>query len=256
MGESNTNLKLRVIPVILVHNMQIVKSRGFSDYRVVGNLEQTIEVFNRRKVDEIIVLDIGASKGNLGVNLNILKLISRNTLMPLSYGGGITSLKDIERCLSSGCDKVIINCQAFSNRKLIKDAVDAFGSQAIVASVDYKLVDKEYKIYNHVEHDVHQSNFVDYINNILSAGVGELVLSSVDADGKLSGYDIGILDCLPEMNIPILINGGCGAPIHMKNAFKNKISGCCAGSIFYFTEYGYRDIKEYLTSNNVRVRIG
>ena len=151
MDESNTNLKLRVIPVILVHNMQVVKSKRFSDYRVVGNLEQTIEVFNRRKVDEIIVLDIGASKDNLGVNLNILKLISRNTLMPLSYGGGIASLKDIEKCLSSGCDKVVINSQALSNIQFIKDAVDMFGSQAIVAAVDYQLVDKKYKIYKHIE---------------------------------------------------------------------------------------------------------
>tara|TARA_B100000795_G_scaffold269956_1_gene261354 strand:+ start:1490 stop:2257 length:768 start_codon:yes stop_codon:yes gene_type:complete len=254
MDESNTNLKLRVIPVILVHNMQVVKSRGFSDYRVVGNLEQTIEVFNRRKVDEIIVFDIGASKDNLGVNLNILKLISRNTLMPLSYGGGIASLKDIEKCLSSGCDKVVINSQALRNIKLIKDAVDVFGSQAIVASVDFKLVGKEYKIYNHAEHDICQTNFLDHIDNVFSAGVGELVLSSVDADGELTGYDLDILSFLPETNVPLLINGGCGKPEHMKNAFRNKISGCCAGSIFYYSEYGYRDIKEYLISNSIRVR--
>jgi imidazole glycerol-phosphate synthase subunit HisF len=251
MGK-NTNLKKRVIPVILVHNMQVVKSRGFSDYRVVGNLEQTIEVFNRRKVDEIIILDIGASKENTGVNLNILKLISRNTMMPLAYGGGVSSLDDIEKCLKSGCDKVVINNNALSDIGFLKRSMLNFGAQAIVSSIDYKKVEGEYKIYNHSNGSLGGIKFVDYLTEVVSAGVGEVILTSVDNDGRLSGYDLDILDDIFKINTPILLNGGCGLPSHIKDAFNSHISGACAGSIFYFTEYSYSDIKRYLSDLNVR----
>jgi len=250
----NTNLKQRVIPVILVHNMQVVKSRGFADYRVVGNIEQTIEVFNRRKVDEIIIFDIGASKDSSGVNLNILQLISRNTLMPLSYGGGISSLQDIERCLSSGCDKVVINYQAINNIKLLKDAVNKFGAQAIVVAIDYKLVNEKYRVYNHVTGDTLKVELFDFIDKVLSFGIGELVLTSVDADGTLSGYSVDIIDYIADTHTPVLMNGGCGCPEHMASVLKKDISGCCAGSIFYYTKYGYKDIKEYLYENNCNIR--
>ncbi len=234
--------------------MQVVKSRGFADYRVVGNIEQTIEVFNRRKVDEIIIFDIGASKDNSGVNLNILKMISRNTLMPLSYGGGISSLKDIERCLASGCDKVVINYQAINNIELLKDAVNKFGAQAIVVAIDYKLLNEKYRVYNHVTGSVLKVELFDFIDKVLSFGIGELVLTSVDADGTLSGYSVDIIDHIADTHTPVLMNGGCGSPEHMASILKKDISGCCAGSIFYYTEYGYKDIKEYLYENNCNIR--
>ena len=109
MTNLSTNLKKRVIPIILFSNYQVVKSREFKDYRVLGNLEQTINVFNHRNVDEIIIVDIEASKIKSKINLEVLKILSKNSLMPLSYGGGIQTIEDIQKCLELGCDKVVIN---------------------------------------------------------------------------------------------------------------------------------------------------
>ena len=140
-----TNLKARVIPTILFKNYQIVKSRSFDNYRTVGNLEQTVDVFRRRKVDELVIQDIGASQTGEGLNLRVLEIMSRHCLMPVAYGGGITKLQDIERCLLVGCDKVIINSEALRRPEFIAEASRCFGKQCIVVSVDYDyLEDKDY----------------------------------------------------------------------------------------------------------------
>jgi len=113
MNKSKTFLKKRIIPVILYSNYEIVKSLKFKDYRLFGNLEQTISVFNSRNVDEIIILDIDASKKKISINTEVLKILSQESIMPLTYGGGIKSSKDIEVCLKNGCDKVSINTKFF-----------------------------------------------------------------------------------------------------------------------------------------------
>ena len=137
MEKKYTNLKKRIIPIILVKDYQVVKSRQFRDFRTFGNLEQTINVFNNRNVDEIIILDIDASKKQTKINLEILSILSKNNIMPLSFGGGINSIKDIELCLKHGCDKVVINSKSLQNINFIKEASSVFGKQCIVCSIDY-----------------------------------------------------------------------------------------------------------------------
>ena len=117
-----TKLKLRVIPQIQINNFQVVKSKQFTDYRVIGNLEQNISVYNYRKVDEIVIIDIGASKNEF-FNSNILKLLSKNSLMPITFGGGINSIDKIKECLLSGCDKVILNSILLEKPNFLEEAV-------------------------------------------------------------------------------------------------------------------------------------
>lgn len=251
-----TKLKLRVIPQIQVNNFQVVKSKKFEDYRIIGNLEQNISVYNYRKVDEIVITDIGASKIGF-FNPKILKLLSKNSLMPITYGGGIDSINKIQECLLSGCDKVILNTVLFKNPDFIKEAVNYFGSQCIVASIDFKKIKNEYFIY------CHQSNqIINDTKNTLSLiskyNVGEYLITSYDFDGTMKGYDLNILNYLKNIisfNAPVIINGGCGTPEDMHKAFSNGADACCASSIFNFTKYSYHDVKKYLLENKLDVRI-
>ena len=252
-----TSLCKRIIPVILFYNYQIVKSRHFDDYRTFGNLEQTITVFNKRRVDELVILDIGASKHNYEVNVDILSVLSKNSLMPITFGGGVSTLTDIQNCLSAGCDKVVINSECLRRPDFIKEASRIFGTQCIVVSVDFTTnKDGSFQVFSHAGIDTLGLVAQDFIIKLSELGAGEIILTSVDRDGSFLGYELSILkDLTSRVEIPILINGGCGEPKHMAEAFQLGAEGVLAGSIFYYTEYGYRDIKLYLSDAGFTIRI-
>ena len=130
--------KIRIIPTILFNDSNIIKGKRFSSWRIIGNLKQSIRIFSLREVDELIILDISASRSSKEINLKLIDEIADDCFMPLTVGGGIKSLKDIENVLNLGADKVSINTQAFLNRNFLSDAINKYGSQCIVVSVDYK----------------------------------------------------------------------------------------------------------------------
>ena len=250
-----TKLKKRIIPIILINRYEVVTSKLFSDYRNFGNLEQTVEIFNLRNVDELIVLDISASKKNIGIDENILRMMSKNTIMPFSYGGGINALNDIEKCLKIGCDKVIINYCNLYDKFLLKNSIKIFGKQTIVVSIDYKKINGEEFVFDHVKNDTTNLKLADYMGLISDIGCGEILLTSVDNDGLLDGYDFEIIKKFrSEIECPIVINGGCNSPESMYRAFKNGADACGAGSLFYYTKYSYGDLKIYLKNKNINVR--
>lgn len=251
----STNLKLRIIPQIQINNFQVVKSRKFNDYRIIGNLEQNISVFNYRKVDELIITDIGASK-NSYFNSNILRLLSKNSLMPIAYGGGIDTIEKIQECLSSGCDKVILNTVLIENPDFLKDAINFFGSQCIVASLDLKKIKNEYLLFSHKTGKI-VSETKEILSRINEFNVGELFLTSYDLDGTMEGYDLKIINYIRRcinFTMPVIINGGCSSPQDMEKAFLNGADACCASSIFNFTKYSYFDVKKYLLDKKLNVR--
>jgi len=251
-----TNLKKRIIPVILIKDYQVVKSRCYKDYRIFGNLEQTINVFNVRDVDEILILDIEPSKKNEHVNVDILKILSRNSLMPITYGGGIHALEDIQSCLKYGCDKVVINTQAILEPDFIKRAAKEFGSQCITVSIDYKIDSKEFSLLSHAGANINGINLLDFIKKMEDFGAGELYITSVSSEGMMKGYELGLMKKIYEhVSVPIIINGGCGEPVHMQEAINNGAEGVCASSMFLYTEHGYKDVKSFLKINGIEIRI-
>jgi|MDSV01.3.fsa_nt_gb imidazole glycerol-phosphate synthase subunit HisF len=257
MGNSISNLKKRIIPIILVKDYQVVKSRKFGDYRVFGNLEQTINVFNNRNVDEIIILDIDASKKKQSINLEILNILSKNNIMPLSYGGGISSIEDIELCLKHGCDKIVLNTKALQNIEFVKKASDIFGSQCITCSIDYKVTNNDLKIFSHSGLNTDRIEFLNYIELLIENGAGELIFTSVDREGEMKGFDENIFNIVVKnLDVPFLINGGCGEPKDILNVFKKSkiVDAVCASSIFFYSQYGYSDIKNFLFENHINVR--
>lgn len=176
-----TKLKLRVIPQIQINNFQVVKSKQFTDYRVIGNLEQNISVYNYRKVDEIVIIDIGASKNEF-FNSNILKLLSKNSLMPITFGGGINSIDKIKECLLSGCDKVILNSILLEKPDFLEEAVSYFGSQCIVASIDFKIKNGEYSIYSHKSGEIlkNTKEIISFLQNPMLENFLLLLLTQMD----------------------------------------------------------------------------
>ena len=251
-----TNLKNRVIASILVDNYQAIKSKQFLDHRTFGNLTQVVELFSRRKVDELVILDIESSKKKKPIDSRILQLMTLNSLIPITYGGGIKNLTDIEICLNTGCEKIILNSILYEDPKFLSDAVRIFGSQSIIINLDIKKINQEYRIFNHAKNILLEQSVSDHLKLCQDLDCGEIVLNSVDNDGMLNGYDNGLINNFRTLiDRPLIINGGCGAPLHIKDAILNGADACMAASIFYFTRYSYGEIKEFLIKENINVRI-
>jgi len=252
----DSNLKKRIIPSILVNNYQVVKSKCFKDHRIFGNLIQTVELFCMRKVDELVILDIDTSKKKLPIDSRILNLMTSNSLIPITYGGGIKTLFDIEKCLETGCEKVILNSVLFEDKTILDQAVKNFGSQSIIVNIDIKSVNHEFKIYNHSKYTIKKIELDNFINFCHDYNCGEITVNSVDNDGLMQGYRLDLLKKLrSKINKPLIINGGCGQPSHMKDAIELGADACMGGSIFFFSRYSYSDIKKFLFNEKVNIRI-
>lgn len=250
-----TNLKKRIIPSILVNNYHVVKSRLFQDHRIFGNLIQTVELFCKRKVDELVILDIDSSKKNLPIDDRILNLMTSNSLVPITYGGGIKTLFDIERCLKTGCEKVILNTILLENIQFLDEAVKNFGSQSIIVNLDIKSLNNEYRIFNHSKFQIEDLELNKFIDICHQYDCGEIVINSVDKDGLMQGYDLDLLKAIrPKIKKPLILSGGCGRPSHMGEVFQLGVEACMAGSIFFFSRYSYRDIKNFLDEQNINIR--
>lgn len=251
-----TNLKKRIIPSILVNNYQVVKSICFEDHRIFGNLFQAVELFCKRKVDELVILDIDASKKNLAIDERILNLMTSNSLIPITYGGGIKNLQDIEKCLKTGCEKVVLNSILFKNKEFLGQAVKNFGSQSIIVNIDLKSIDNDFKIFNHSKSRIEKIELYNFINFCHEYNCGEIILNSVDNDGLMQGYNLNLLNQLRDKILkPLIINGGCGKPQHMMDAFDAGVDACIAGSMFFFSRYSYSDVKKFLLQKNTNVRL-
>jgi len=230
-------LRTRVIPVLLLHNKGLVKTIKFKNPKYVGDPINAIKIFNEKEVDELIFLDIDASKENRGPNFKLIEAFASECFMPVCYGGGITKIEEIKKIFSLGIEKVSLNLSALENPNLIKEAVDIFGSQSIVVTVDIKKsLFGKYQIYNHKTKKTLNRNYLEYIKELENLGVGEILINSVDLDGTMKGYDIKLLKSVTEnVKIPVIACGGAGKLEDFKEAVqKAKVSAVAAGSFFVF----------------------
>lgn len=250
-------MKHRVIPCVLLKDWQLTKSVNFKEFRTIGHPKVTARIYNNRNIDELIVLDIDASTHESdGINFTSLSDIADECYMPLTLGGGIKSLEDINRLLKIGADKISINTIAIENPQFIKEASLTFGSQCIVVSVDIKKIDGLYKIYNRNLGIVENLELITWLKTIEDLGAGEILLTSVDLDGAQKGYDLELIKKVSkELSIPIIANGGAGIPSHFVDAIKNGADAVAAASIFHFSQYTPKNIKEELFKNNFSVRL-
>ena len=250
-------LKHRVIPCVLLKDWQLTKSVNFSEFRTIGHPKVTARIYNNRNVDELIVLDIDASIQDKEINFTSLSDIAEECYMPLTLGGGICSLEDVNKLLKIGADKVSINTIALKNPSFIKEASKEFGSQCVVVSIDVKKDKNQYYIYNkNIGGIIKDIKLIDWVKKCEKMNAGELLLTSVDLDGTERGYDLELIKTICQnVSIPVIANGGAGTPQHCLEVIKNGADAIAAASIFHFSQYTPNNIKEKLQANNIPVRI-
>lgn len=249
-------LKCRVIPILTFNGFALVKTKKFdTNARMVGNAVQAARVFNSRNVDELVFLDIFASDKKRKMNLQLARLVINECFMPVAMGGGIDNLKDIEDLLSVGADKVVIKNKMIKDPEFINEASSIYGNQCITIALDaIKKDDNVYYLYNRLGKEIPLFQFIDMIK---SYNFGEVILTSVNNDGMMNGFDIELVsEVEKKINVPIIASGGAGEPDHFKELFTNtSIEAVAAGSIFYFTRYTPRDLKLAIKSVGKPVRI-
>lgn len=248
-------LKTRVIPILSFNGFALVKTKQFTNPRMVGNPMQAARVYNSRNVDELAFVDIFASKQKRKLNLSVVKQVINECFMPVTIGGGIDSLKDINDLLQIGADKVLIKSVAINNPSFITEAAKVFGSQCIVVSVDIIKIGEELKIY-YPEND-NSINAFEFIKRAESLGAGELFVNDVLNDGMMNGFDPDLFSSTVSVTkLPVIACGGAGTPDHFPPLLANKnITGLAAGSIFHFTQYTPFDIKFAINNAGYPVRL-
>tara|TARA_B110000444_G_scaffold217351_1_gene216317 strand:- start:155 stop:913 length:759 start_codon:yes stop_codon:yes gene_type:complete len=249
-------LKIRIIPSLLYDGSNLVKGKQFNSWRTIGSVFQNIKLYSLRGVDEIIFLDIMAYK-NKKIDFDLIDDFADECFMPLTVGGGIKSIEDIEETLRRGADKVSINSAALENYQLIEDAVRYFGSQCIILSIDYKK-DKNgnKKIFLNAEKKLTKIDLFEYMEKVEKNKPGEILLTSVDHDGMMGGYDIETIKKINKSsNIPIIASGGAGSEEDIYKVIKEtNVQAVAASSIFHFTEITPLNVKKYLSSKGLEMR--
>lgn len=226
----------RVIPTLLLSGRSLVKTRKFKDPVYIGDPINAIRIFNDKEVDELIVLDIEASRSRRKPDFALIKDIASECFMPVAYGGGINSLDDAQRIISLGIEKVVINTAALERPQFISELANTFGSQSVVVSIDVKRrLFGGAAVYSHAHHQA-RTDPASYARQMVNHGAGELFVTSVDRDGTETGFDIALIRSIAEaVRVPLIACGGAGTIEHLTEAVKNGgASAVAAGSMFVF----------------------
>ena len=250
-------LKVRVIPTLLWKNFGLVKGIGFDSWRRIGPVLPMIKVYNSREVDELILVDITASIEGIIPDYESVSDFADECFVPFTVGGGICGLSQIASLLHAGADKVSLNSSLFPNPKLVYDAARQFGSQCVVVSVDvHRLDNGSYTCLSHSgTRDSHKEP-VSWIKELADLGAGEVLLTSIDRDGTMQGYDLELIERVAStVNIPVIASGGAGNYQHMVDAVTQAgASAVAAASIFHFTELTPLGAKDALYKAGIPVR--
>ncbi|NQV49500.1 MAG: imidazole glycerol phosphate synthase subunit HisF [Candidatus Marinimicrobia bacterium] len=230
-------LRSRIIPCLLVHNRGLVKTVEFKNAKYVGDPINAVKIFNEKEVDEIIVLDIDASAERRGPDFTLIKNVATECRMPLCYGGGISSVEHARQIIKLGVEKIAINYAAINNFSLIRDIGEVVGLQSVVVCIDVRRRDEGgYDIYQLNGTQKVNLEFTEYLTRLNEAGVGEVLVNSIDNDGVMTGYDIELADIVRDYtDMPNTILGGAGTYSDLKLLIdRYSIVGAAAGSIFVF----------------------
>jgi cyclase len=247
-------LKKRVIPALLIKDNLLVKTKKFKHPRSIGSIIEAVKLYDLREVDELIVLDISSSFNNQEPNYKTILEISKECFVPLAIGGGINNINTIYKVLKNGADKVVISSEAIKNPFFIKEASEEFGSQCIVVSLDYHKKSKKLFLKNN--NIKTNYNIFDFAMKAEEMGAGELVITCVDKEGTMQGYDYDtIKDLKKNVMVPLLASGGAGSYQDMLKAFKySNVDGVVASSIYCFGNKTPKEAKLFLKNSGINVR--
>ncbi len=228
--------RARVIPCLLIQGNGLVKTRKFKDPVYVGDPINAMRIFSDKEADEIVVLDIDASKRGFEPNYELISEMAGEAFMPMAYGGGVTNAEQVRRLIRCGIEKVVVNSASVRSMEWIREAVGVFGSQAIVGAVDVKkTLLGGYRVVTRSATEDAQVDLDHHIANLVTAGVGEIFINSVDRDGSMSGYDLQLIQrVVRNLSVPLVACGGAGTVEHLAEGVRNGASAVAAGSMFVF----------------------
>jgi len=245
------------MPTMLHKDFGLVKGVQFDSWRRVGAEMQTVRLYNLRKVDELVLLDISASRDQRRPDFELVDQLADECFAPLTVGGGVASIEDVRDLLMAGADKVAVCSAAVSRPALVSDIADRFGSQCIVVSIDARrTATGRHEPYTHAGSRSTGRDAVDLAREAEAAGAGEILLTSIDRDGTMEGYDLELTRSVCDaVQIPVIASGGCGSPGHMVDALRAGAAAVAAASAFHFTELTPLAAKEHLAAEGFPVRL-
>ncbi len=264
-------LAKRIIPCLDCKDGRVVKGVRFVELRDAGDPGSLAEAYNREGADELVMLDISASREGRATLMDTVAQVARKLFIPLTVGGGVRSVDDARRLLEAGADKVAINTGAVENRKVLSELASRFGSQAIVLAIDARGIGK-WKMENGKWDDSRPRRWevvtyggtrptgldaVEWAREVEALGAGEILLTSMDADGTQAGFDCALTAAVSNaVHIPVIASGGAGTPEHFAQVFtEGRADAALAASVFHFETYSIRSLKEFLRAQGVSVRL-
>jgi cyclase len=251
-------LKKRIIPCLDVKDGRVVKGINFVNLKDAGDPVEQAKIYDKEGADEICFLDITASTENRKILLDKVNETAKSCFVPLTVGGGISSIEDIKKLLLAGADKVSINTAAVLNHNFIKESSIRFGSQCIVAAIDVKKISPgRWEVFTHGGRKATGIDVINYAKILEEKGAGEILLTSMDRDGTKMGYDIELTSIISNLvSIPVIASGGVGNLEHIYEGFKEGgASAVLAASVFHYKQFTIKDVKNYLKNKNILVRI-
>ena len=258
----SNGLAFRIIPCLDVKNGAVVKGVNFVDLQNVGDPVAIAKAYNDKGADEIVFLDITASSDNRGIIIDMVRSVAKEIFIPFTVGGGVRNLDDIYNLLNAGCDKVSINSAAIKNPRLIEEGAKRFGSQCIVVAIDVKRQNlgetrgDSWSVFINGGRIDTKIDYFDWAKRVENLGAGEILLTSMDTDGTKNGYDLELLKWSAEnVKIPLIASGGAGNMEHIKDAYLCGADAALAASIFHYNEIAIPSLKQYLSAQNIPVRI-
>jgi imidazole glycerol-phosphate synthase subunit HisF len=246
----------RIIPCLDVKDGRVVKGVNFVGLKDAGDPVEVAKRYNEEGADELTFLDITASHEERDTIVHIVEQVAREVFIPLTVGGGIREINDIYKLLNVGCDKVSINSAAIKRPEFINEGAKRFGSQCIVVAIDVKKTGDQYNVYLNGGRVDTGINAFEWAKEVVDRGAGEILLTSMDADGTKAGFDLSITEQISRaVNVPVIASGGAGTMEHIKEAFEHGADAALAASIFHYKEIDIMDLKRYLSANGIPVRL-
>jgi cyclase len=249
-------LTRRIVPCLDVDAGRVVKGTKFLNLRDAGDPVEVARRYDREGADEVVFLDITASSDKRTILLDVVRRTAEQVFIPLTVGGGVRSVEDVRTLLNAGADKVSINTAAVKTPQLIRDASKAVGAQCIVVAIDAKRVGPgRWEVFIHGGRTATGLDVVTWAKKVVRLGAGEILLTSMDADGTKAGYDTAMLKAVcSSVSVPVIASGGAGKPEHFYDAFRAGADAALAASLFHFKQLAIPKLKSYLSGKRVPIR--
>lgn len=254
----DNNLAKRIVPCLDVDMGKVVKGINFVDIKDVGDPVECAALYDKQGADEIVFLDITATNEGRGTMADVVSRTAKKVFVPLTVGGGIRTIEDFRDILRAGADKVSVNSAAVRDKELVSQAADKFGSQCVVVAIDARRrSDGSFEVVINGGRIGTGLDAVKWAKEVERLGCGEILLTSMDADGTKNGFDLKLTDAVcKEVNIPVIASGGCGKLEHFSEVFeKTGADAALAASLFHYRELTIKQVKDHLKSKNIPVRL-